>query len=112
MNLMLLDSYTASRISECLPTASAFRSLAEYFGALSDATRLKILSVLAASPMCVSDLAELTGLNQTTVSHQLRLLKQLRIVDSRRQGKVIFYSLSEGCAFNSIMDIVVSSNAV
>ncbi|MCH5160628.1 MAG: winged helix-turn-helix transcriptional regulator [Clostridiales bacterium] len=108
MNLMLLDSYTASRISECLPSSSAFQSLAEFFGALSDATRLKILSVLSASPMCVSDLSELTSLNQTTVSHQLRLLKQLRIVECRRQGKVIFYSLTPNGAFNSIMDIAVN----
>ncbi len=109
MNLMLLDSYTASRIAECLPSANAFQSLAEYFGALSDATRLKILSVLSASPMCVSDLAELTALNQTTVSHQLRLLKQLRIVESKRQGKVIFYSLVPNGTFNSIMDIAVTA---
>ena len=107
--MMLLDTFTASRISDCLPTASAFQSLAEFFGALSDATRLKILSVLSASPMCVSDLSELTALNQTTVSHQLRLLTQLHIVEARRQGKVIFYSLVPNGAFNSIMDIAVGA---
>ena len=80
MNTMLLGSLYA---------------LATFFDALSDVTRLKILSALTVSSMCVTDLSTLTALNQTTVSHQLRILRTARIVDCKRQGKVMFYSLSE-----------------
>ena len=54
---------------------------------------LIMISALAISEMCVSDLSRLLELNQTTVSHQLRLLKNLNAVKTRRQGKVVFYSL-------------------
>ncbi|MBO5714747.1 MAG: helix-turn-helix transcriptional regulator, partial [Clostridia bacterium] len=59
----------------------------------SDYTRLRIISSLAVTEMCVSDLSNLLKLNQTTVSHQLRLLKNLNAVKTKRQGKVVFYSL-------------------
>ena len=93
MNTMLLDSLTAAKVEDSLPTSGSLYALASFFDALSDVTRLKILSALTVSPMCVTDLATLTSLNQTTVSHQLRILRTARIVDCKRQGKVMFYSL-------------------
>ncbi len=93
---MLLDSLTAAKVENNLPSANSLGMLADFFDALSDVTRLKIVSALAVSTMCVTDLSRLTAINQTTVSHQLRILKSARIVDSTRQGKVLFYSLKEG----------------
>lgn len=95
MNTMLLDSLTAAKVEDSLPNTGNLTVLAMFFDALSDVTRLKILSALSVSPMCVTDLSTLTSLNQTTVSHQLRILKTAKIVCGRRQGKVMFYSLSE-----------------
>ena len=93
MNTLLLDSITAAKVEDSLPSKSGLTALAAFFDALSDVTRLKILSALTVSQMCVSDIAAVTGLNQTTVSHQLRILKGAHIVDGTRQGKVIFYGV-------------------
>ena len=95
MNTMLLDSLTAAKVEDSLPSNNNLGALAAFFDALSDITRLKILSALAVSPMCVTDLATLTALNQTTVSHQLKILRTARIVECTRQGKVMFYALTE-----------------
>ncbi len=108
MNTMLLDGYTAEQIARELPSDTALDALAGFFEALSDTTRLKILSALSVSTLCVTDLSALTGLNQTTVSHQLKCLKSARIVGYKRQGKVVFYSLSDR-GFPSLMNIAVGS---
>lgn len=106
MNTLLLDSITAAKVEDSLPSKSGLTALASFFDALSDVTRLKILSALSVSSMCVSDLAVITGLNQTTVSHQLRILKDARIVDGVRQGKVIFYGVGSHY-IQGIMNIAV-----
>lgn len=108
MNTMLLDSITAARVEDSLPNNGSLSALATFFDALSDVTRLKILSALTVSSMCVTDLSALTALNQTTVSHQLRILRTARIVDCKRQGKVMFYSLSER-AIPKIMSAAVGA---
>ncbi len=108
MNTMLLDSITAARVEDSLPNNGSLYALATFFDALSDVTRLKILSALTVSSMCVTDLSTLTALNQTTVSHQLRILRTARIVDCKRQGKVMFYSLSER-AIPKIMSAAVGA---
>lgn len=108
MNTMLLDSYTADKVAEYLPGDGALDALKGFFDALSDVTRLKILSALSVSTMCVTDLAALIGANQTTVSHQLRILKNARVVSCKRQGKVMFYSLS-GREIPKIMDMAVGA---
>lgn len=94
MNTLLLDSMTAERVENSLPGNNDLFDLAVFFGALSDTTRLKILSALSVTSMCVTDISTLTGINQTTVSHNLRLLRTAHIVESRRQGKVIFYDVA------------------
>lgn len=108
METMLLDSVTADNIMGNMPSDGALNELADFFSALSDVTRLKILTALSASKMCVTDLSRLAGLNQTTVSHQLRFLKSVRLVEAKRQGKVMFYSLTDA-GFVKIMDIAVGS---
>ncbi len=108
MNTMLLDSYTAEKVTEYLPSDGALDALKTFFDALSDTTRLKILSALSVSAMCVTDLSVLTGINQTTVSHQLRILKTANVVSAKRQGKVTFYSLS-GADIPKVMNIAVGA---
>lgn len=108
MNTMLLDSLTADEIVDNMPSDRALDTLARFFSALSDLTRLKIVTVLAASTLCVTDIAELTSLNQTTVSRQLRILKSLNIVECSRQGKVMFYSLAQD-SVNGIMELAVAA---
>jgi ArsR family transcriptional regulator len=77
-----------------LPQEGALR-LAETFGALSDPTRLRIVSLLAGGELCVHDLAAVLGMGQSAVSHQLRTLRDLRLVRWRRQGRQIFYTLDD-----------------
>ena len=61
-----------------------------------NSTRIKILYVLFESEMCVCDIAQLLGMTQSAISHQLRSLKQSRLVKARREGKTVFYSLADG----------------
>lgn len=67
--------------------------LADFFKAMADGTRLGILHALSLSEMCVCDLAAVLGMSQSSVSHQLKYLKQMRLVANRRVGKVVYYSL-------------------
>ena len=92
-NILLLDKRSQALVSEYVPTEDMINQLVSFFSVFSDATRLKMLSALAISEMCVTDISVILGINQTTVSHQLRLLKNLGVVKMRRMGKVIFYSL-------------------
>lgn len=78
-----------------IPQAEEIAAMAELFKLFGDPTRLKILLALQQQELCVCDLAELIGMNQSAVSHQLRLLKQGRLVKNRREGKSVFYSLAD-----------------
>ncbi|HWP81440.1 MAG TPA: metalloregulator ArsR/SmtB family transcription factor [Bacteroidota bacterium] len=69
--------------------------LSETFKVLSDPTRLKIVMALAKEELCVFDIAELLGVTESAVSHQLRMLKTLRLVKHRKNGKMVFYSLDD-----------------
>ena len=70
-------------------------ALAETFKVLGDTTRVRILDALARMELCVQDLADLLGLTQSAVSHQLRLLRSMRLVRTRRDGRQIFYALDD-----------------
>ena len=90
---LLLDKRLQTMVDDYVPKGEILDELVCFFSIFSDYTRLKMISALAISEMCVSDLSAVLKLNQTTVSHQLRLLKTLNAVTTRRQGKVVFYSL-------------------
>ena len=90
---VLVDKKIQGLIEDFVPQGEILDELVCFFSIFSDYTRLRMISALAISEMCVSDLSTLLGLNQTTVSHQLRLLKNLNAVTTKRQGKVVFYSL-------------------
>ncbi|MCL2751622.1 MAG: metalloregulator ArsR/SmtB family transcription factor [Firmicutes bacterium] len=81
-------------IRDYMPPEKVLYDLVDYFSVFSDVTRIRIISALAISEMCVTDISQLLCINQTTVSHQLKTLKNESVVKMRRQGKVIFYSLA------------------
>lgn len=78
-----------------LPDDEVLYDLAELFKMFGDSTRIKILYTLLGQELCVGDMAQLLGLNQSAVSHQLRILKDSKLVKARREGKSIFYSLAD-----------------
>lgn len=90
---MSVDSQTGG-ITAALEMRDAFR-LAGVFKALADPTRLRIISELATGEKCVHEIAEVLGLNQPAVSHQLRLLRDKGLVRYRREGRHIIYSLDD-----------------
>lgn len=79
-----------------LPEETVVRELADFYKVFGDATRIRILCVLLQEEMCVRDLTEMLGMTQSAVSHQLRMLKQMKLVKNRREGKTIYYSLADG----------------
>lgn len=90
---MLLDKRTKELIEEYVPDGEVLDSIVCFFSIFADHTRVRMLSALAISEMCVTDISRVLNINQTTVSHQLRLLKSLGIVKCSRRGKIITYSL-------------------
>lgn len=78
-----------------LPPEEILYDLAELFKVFGDSTRIRILFALFEAEMCVCDIAELLGLSQSAISHQLRVLKAAKLVKFRREGKTIYYSLSD-----------------
>lgn len=80
---------------EELPDEEELIDLADFYKLFSDSTRVRILSALSSSELCVYDLALVVRMSQSAVSHQLRILKTGRLVSSRREGRVVFYRLSD-----------------
>jgi ArsR family transcriptional regulator, lead/cadmium/zinc/bismuth-responsive transcriptional repressor len=78
-----------------MPSEENLYDLAELFTVFGDTTRIRILWALAASEMCVCDIAVLLNMTQSAISHQLRVLKQARLVKYRKDGKVVYYSLDD-----------------
>lgn len=78
-----------------MPAEEKLYDLAELFKVFGDSTRIKILYVLFEKEMCVCDIAELLNMTQSAISHQLRVLKQSRLVKFRRDGKTVYYSLAD-----------------
>ncbi|MBR4887998.1 MAG: helix-turn-helix transcriptional regulator [Clostridia bacterium] len=83
------------RVHEILPPEEALYDLAELYKVFGDSTRIKILYVLFESEMCVCDIAETLDMSISAISHQLRVLKNSRLVSFRREGKTIIYSLAD-----------------
>lgn len=83
-------------VKEKMPDEDELYDLAEIFKVFGDSTRIKILYVLFEQEMCVCDIAQLLNMTQSAISHQLKILKQSRLVKNRREGKAVFYSLADG----------------
>ena len=83
------------RVKPDMPDEESLYDLAELFKVFGDSTRIRILYGLFEAEMCVCDIAELLNMSQSAISHQLRVLKQSKLVRSRRDGKTIYYSLAD-----------------
>lgn len=94
-DFLYVDKELEQKVDETMPPEEEMQDLADFFKVFGDATRLKILYVLLCSEMCVLDIAQLLGMTQSAISHQLRVLKQMDLVKNRREGKIIFYSLAD-----------------
>ena len=82
-------------VRENMPEEDILVDLAELFKVLGDQTRIKIIFILFKEEMCVCDIAELVGMTQSAISHQLRVLKQAKLVKFRKEGKIVYYSLDD-----------------
>lgn len=84
-----------NQIAHGMPHEEIMRDMADFYKVFGDLTRVKILYALLQSESCVCGLAEAVGMTQSAVSHQLRILKQMKLVKNRREGKEIYYSLAD-----------------
>ena len=94
-SFIFVDETIIKKVDEKMPPEEELQDLTEFFKVFGDATRLKILYVLLCSEMCVLDIANILGMSQSAISHQLRVLKQMDLVKNRREGKAVFYSLAD-----------------
>ena len=96
-----MEEYVAIRddivkkLTAKMPSDDVLYDLAELYKVFGDSTRIRILYALLDNELCVNDIAQLLGLSQTAVSHQLRVLKNNKLVKFRKDGKIVFYSLSD-----------------
>ena len=91
----IIHEDAVSKVRNSMPEEETLYDLAELFKVFGDTTRIKILCALFESEMCVCDIAALLSMNQSAISHQLRVLKQARLVKYRKEGKVVYYSLDD-----------------
>jgi len=90
-----INQENVAKARDVIPESEEIHGLAEMFKALGDPTRLKIVTALVAVELCVCDLSAVCGLSESAVSHQLRILRNLRIVKYRREGKIVYYRLDD-----------------
>lgn len=90
-----IDPARVAHLRGALVAESSVAALAETFRVLGDPTRVRLLDALSHGELCVCDLANLLGLSESATSHQLRLLRTLRLVRARRAGRMVFYALDD-----------------
>lgn len=95
MEELKLSENIERTIKESLPNKNICSDLANFYSLFSDSTRIKIIISLLLSEMCVNDLSRIVGVNQTTISHQLKILKSNGAVTSTRKNKFIFYKITD-----------------
>lgn len=92
---LCVNGEVVEKLKADMPPDEQLYDLAELFKVFGDSTRIRILYALFESELCVGDIAQILGLSQTACSHQLRVLKTNKLVKFRREGKIVFYSLSD-----------------
>ena len=90
-----VDIEKVNRIKKIMPSDDLLFDIAEVFKVFGDTTRMKIISALLEAELCVGDIAEITNSTQSAISHQLRVLKQAKLVKFRKDGKTVYYSLDD-----------------
>lgn len=94
MNFAFRDEFN---LKKYMPSKNDLKNMTSFFYAFSDDTRLKVIILLSLKPLCVSEISAILDINQTTISHQLKILKSLNIVECERAGKnVIYYIKNSG----------------
>ncbi len=96
---MTINEETAEEIENKMPEESELYDLADLFKVFGDSTRIKILYVLFENEMCVYDIASILNMTQSAISHQLRILKQNKLVKFRKEGKTVLYTLADEHVF-------------
>ncbi len=91
----IIHEHIFEEVKDKMPAEEILYDLADFFKIFGDSTRIKILYALSSAEMCVQDLTTLLEMNQSAISHQLRILKQTRVVKYRRDGRYVFYSLDD-----------------
>ena len=94
-NCNVIHEEVISRVRKEMPDEEVLFNLADLFKVFGDSTRVRIISALLHSEMCVCDIAALLGMTKSAISHQLRALRQTKLVKYRRDGKVVYYSLAD-----------------
>ena len=95
------------RIRDFLPDSDTVSGISEIFKALSDPGRLLIVTALLKEELCVCDIAAVAGISESAASHQLRILRNLKIVKYRRDGKIVFYRLDDDHVINLIENSLI-----
>ena len=90
---VVIHKEVVENIKTKMPDDTSLNELADFFKIFGDSTRVRILWALSLNQMCVCDIAALLNMSQSSISHQLRVLKQNKFVKNRRDGKVVYYSL-------------------
>lgn len=110
-NCIEIHDEVVKEAKSAMPKEEMLYDLAELFKVFGDTTRVKILYALFANEMCVCDIADLLGMTHSAISHQLRVLKQARLVKFRKEGKTVYYSLDDShisqifdCGLNHIQE--------
>ena len=93
--VQFIDERKVKRVSRAMKAPSAIGMLAETFKILGDATRIRIAYALSLEELCVCDLASLTGMSNSAISHSLRALRQMKLVRVRKEGKIAYYALDD-----------------
>lgn len=88
-----LDADSLALVKDQVLAIDQAQQMAEFFGLLGDANRLRIISALAVRELCVHDIAKAVGMSESAVSHQLRVLRHIRLVSSRKEKRKVFYKL-------------------
>ena len=91
----IVDIEKVNKIKKIMPSDDLLFDIAEVFKVFGDTTRMKIISALLEAELCVGDIAEITNSTQSAISHQLRVLKQAKLIKNRRAGKNMFYELAD-----------------
>jgi ArsR family transcriptional regulator, lead/cadmium/zinc/bismuth-responsive transcriptional repressor len=94
-NCRIIHKDVVDRVKIHIPNDDVCMDLAEFYKAFADPTRIKILTALLNSEMCVCDLTSILAMTQPAVSHQLRTLKKMKLIKYRKSGKVVYYSLDD-----------------
>lgn len=103
-SINLIDEAKVAIVSNAMPSDALLTRLAEIFRLLGDPTRVKILQALSIEELCVCDIASLLGTTKSAISHQLRLLRSLRVVRYRKAGRIVYYSLDDSHVENLLRE--------